>query len=234
MVWLGKLLVYCFNSEDRMDVSEQLTGLREKATKEMEAAMKAGLMDEVIKFARIIKETNDALQNGRLAVERIAAQLEPSFEVRAAVQEACPPVQLPPTSDLPSRKARGKISRDSYLRGLLSKGIHLTRLKGRAFRTSSGKHVGIAYAGERQANKWWMGLPDDHYDVVVFLCETSSGETLDFVLPPDFVNCVWGRLTLSNKQKEWHIERSGPNYELEPTKRLGQINAYRSKIDVLR
>ena len=80
-----------------------------------------------------------------------------------------------------------------------------------------------------------MGLPDAHYDVVIFLCETSSGETLDFVLPPDFVNHVWNRLSLSNKQqREWHIERNGPNYELEPKKGLGQINAYLSRLDPLR
>jgi hypothetical protein len=220
--------------EGSMDALEQLKRLRQKASEEMKAAMKAGQMDGVIKFARIIKEADDAFQNSRLVVERISAQLEPNRDVLASVEGARPFEPSPATADLPSGKARGKACRDEYLRGLISKGIHLTRLKGRAFRTSSGKQVGIAYASERQANKWWMGLPDRHYDVVILLCEASSGETLDFVLPPDFINRVWDRLSLSNKQKEWHVQRSGPNYELEPTKGLGQISAYLSRIEPLR
>jgi hypothetical protein len=213
-----------------MDAIEQLKELRDRAREKLEEAMKAGQMDVVIKFARIIKEADDALQGNRRMVERISAQMEFAPDALPAVGSS--PVRS--TANLPSRKARGKASRDEYLRGLLSKGIHLSRLKGRAFRTSSGKQVGIAYASEIQADKWWMGLPDDHYDVVVFLCETNSGETLDFVLPPDFVNHVWGHLTLSNSQREWHVGRNGPNYELEPKRRLGQLNAFLSQTDSLR
>lgn len=217
-----------------MGAIEQIARLRQKAHEKMEAAMKAGQMDGVIKFARIIKEADDALQNSRLVVERISAQLDSHPNLPSPVERPHSSERSPSSADLPSRKARGKASRDRYLRGLLSNGIQLTRLKGRAFRTSSGKQVGIAYASELQANKWWMGLPNEHYDVVILLCETSSGETLDFVLPPDFVSQVWGRLTISNKQKEWHVERSGPNYELEPTRGLGQITAYLSRVDPLR
>jgi hypothetical protein len=220
--------------EGRMKAIEQLKGLREKARQEMESAMKAGQMDGVIKFARIIKEADDALKASTLAVERISAQLE-SDDVSASTQAPRP--QGPSsTADLPSRKARGKASRDEYLRRLLAKGINLSRLTGRTFQTSSGKRVGIAYASEVVANKWWMGLPDEQYDVVILLCETSSGETLDFVLPPNFVKCVWGRFYLERDhgQREWHVERSGPNYELDPKKRLGQITAYLSRLDPLR
>ena len=217
-----------------MDIIEQLKKLRQKASGELEAAMKAGQMEGVIKFARIIKEADDALQNSKLVVERISAQLESNSDGLASVESSLPSQGLPSTADLPSRKVRGKIARETYLRGLDSNGIKLTRVRGRVFETSSGKHVGIGYASERQANKWWMGLPDERYDVVIFLCETSSGETLDFVLPPVFVKQVWNHLTSSNGQKEWHVERKGLNYELEPTKRLGQINAYRSRLDPLR
>jgi hypothetical protein len=221
--------------EGRMDAIEQLKGLRDKARQEMESAMKAGQMNGVIKFARIIKEADDALQASRLAVERISAQLESDDDVSAST-EVPRPQRPSSTADLPSRKARGKASRDEYLRRLLAKGINLSRLKGRTFQTSSGKRVGIAYASEVLANKWWMGLPDEQYDVVILLCETSSGETLDFVLPPNFVHRVWSRLTFSKeqRQREWHVVRSGPNYELDPKKRLGQITTYLSRLDPLR
>ncbi len=221
-----------------MNTTERLEALREKARKEMEAAMKAGKMDGVIKFARIIKEADDALQGISLAVERMLVQLESDHE--GFVTTGPPrPERMTATSDFPSRKERGKARRDEYLRGLLAKGIQLSRLKGRTFQTSFGKRVGIAYASEdrHHPDTWWMGLPDERYDVVVLLCETSSGHILDFVLPPDFVNRVWRRLTLSKKQseqREWHVVRSGPNYDLEPKKRLGQITTYLSRLDPLR
>ena len=218
-----------------MDVIEQLKGLREKARQDMETAMRAGQMDGVIKFARIIKEVDDSLRASSLTVERISAQLE-SDDDAPALTEA-PHLQRPSSrAELPSRKARGKACRVEYLRRLHSKGINLSRLKGRTFQTSSGKRVAIAYASETLPNTWWMGLPDEQYDVVILLCATTSGETLDFVLPPNFLNRVWGQLTLaSNKQhREWHVVRSGPNYELDPKRRLGQITPYLSRLDPLR
>ena len=208
---------------------EKLIALREKARQDMETAMRTGDMNAVIKYARIIKEADGGLQATNLAVERISAQLESDSEISTSAGGDRPPS----STDLTSRKARGKVARDEYLRRLLSKGIHLSRLKGRTFQTSSGKRVGIAYASEINPNKWWMGLPDEQYDILIFLCETSLGETLDFVLPPDFVTRVWHRLTLSNEQREWHVVKSGPNYELDPKRKLGQITVYLSRIDPL-
>lgn len=220
-----------------MDTIERLKALREKARQEMEVAMKAGKMDGVIKFARVVKEADDALQGISLAVERVSTQLESDHEAFATADRPRP-ARMTAMPDSPSRKERGKAARDEYLRKLFAKGIQLKRLKGRTFQTSSGKRVGIAYAREdrHHPDTWWMGLPDERYDVLVFLCETSSGQTLDFILPPDFVSHVWDRLTLSRKQseqREWHVVRSGPNYELEPKKGLGQITSYRS-VDPLR
>jgi hypothetical protein len=217
-----------------MVATDQLKVLRDKARQEMEAAMKAGHMDGVIKFARIIKEADEALNASKLVVERIAAQLESdaTAPIAGGVSSAPRPSS---TANSISRKERGKACRNEYLRRLLSKGINLSRLKGgRIFQSSSGKRVGIAYASE-DGNKWWMGLPDEHYDVVILLCETSSGETLDFVLPPIFVHRVWRGFSLSqNGQREWHVVRSGPNYELDPKKQLGQINPYLSRLEPLR
>jgi len=218
-----------------MDVIEKLKALREKARQDMEAAMKAAQMDGVIKFARIIKEVDDSLRASSLTVERISAQLE-SDDDAPTLTEASHLRRPSPAEESPSRKARGKACRVEYMRRLLNKGINLSRVKGRTYQTSSGKRVAIAYASETLPNTWWMGLPDEQYDVVILLCETSSGETLDFILPPNFLSRVWGQLTLASnkKHREWHVVRSGPNYELDPKRRLGQITSYLSRLDPLR
>lgn len=214
------------------DAFTKLVRLRERAREELETAMKAGQMSGVIKFARIIKEADEALQGMTLAVERIAGRLETDQDVSAPAPQQ---PSSPSSSAKRSWREQGNACRDEYLRGLRTKGIELRRLRGRLFQTASGKRVGISYASERQPDKWWMGLPDEHYDIVILLCQTSTGETLDFVLPPDFVNKVWDRLSSTNKaskkQREWHVHRSGPNYELEPKAGLGHINSYLSKLD---
>jgi len=61
-VRLGKGKAIIVKKRVPMNAIEQLKGLREKVRQEMEAAMNAGRMDGVIKFARIIKEADDALQ----------------------------------------------------------------------------------------------------------------------------------------------------------------------------
>ncbi len=94
-----------------MVATDRLKALRDKARQEMEAAMEAGHMDGVIKYARIIKEADDALNASKLVVERIAAQMESdgSAPVATAVLHAPP---WSPTANSISRKERGKACRD--------------------------------------------------------------------------------------------------------------------------
>jgi len=215
-----------------MNAFEDLKRLRERARKEMHTAMQEGETKKVVRFARILQEVDGALQAVSLAVEGIAAQLEAEGDAATADEGTRPDGSS--LADLHSARARGRASREKYLGRLLARGIQLTQLNGRTFRTSSGKRVGIAYASESHANRWRMSLPDEQYDLLVLLCETSSGETLDFVLPPHYVKTVWGRLTHSTNQREWHVQRFGRNYELEPKKRLGQITIYLSRLEPLR
>ena len=127
-----------------------------------------------------------------------------------------------------TKNERGKACRERYTRELSAKGIRLLRVKGRIYETASGRRVGIAYASEVITDKWWMGLLDDKYDVLVLLCEPNSGNLLDFVLPTDFVRKAWPLLSRNGKQREMHVQRIGVNYELEPGRGLGKINQYLS------
>jgi NACalpha-BTF3-like transcription factor len=217
-------------------VEQQLTEILDRARKEMGAAMKVNEMDHVIRFARIAKDAEAVLRNTSAEVQRLLRQMESREAVISGERPKTVGNATPLGTSEPSRKARGKAARSTWLAGLRSRGVHLRPLGGRAFQTESGHRVGIAYASELSAHpdKWWMGLPEDHYDVVVLLCEESSGNLLDFVLTPDFVSRVWPRLTLSNGQREWHVVRSGPNYEMDPKKHLGKINSYLSHFDSLR
>ena len=64
-------------------------------------------------------------------------------------------------------------------------------------------------------DRWWLGLPDEHFDFIVLLCQTDSGERLDFVFPSDFVSEVWGSLSRDSKRHvKLNVFRSGVDYEL--------------------
>jgi hypothetical protein len=98
--------------------------------------------------------------------------------------------------------------------------INLTQVKGRAhrYKTPSGKIVGMPSATELRGrpDQWFMGISDEHFDFVILLCETASGQLLDFVFPPDFIKEIWPYLHRDSKsQVKFHVLRDGVNYELK-------------------
>jgi len=213
-----------------MNSLAEFNDLRERAFQKMDAARKSGQVDEIIRYARIVQDIDAAVHNGQATLARVSALLsseDRSDEVPQEVQGANR------EGEGLSRKARGRLRREEYVHRLGSRGVHLRKLKNRGYHSSSGKVVGIGYASEVLPNKWWMGLPDEHYDILILLCETASTEILDFILPPEFVQKVWPRFTVSGKQREWHIERHGDVYELEPKKGFGSIGGYLSRLEAL-
>jgi len=89
--------------------------------------------------------------------------------------------------------------------------------------------VGIPYASELEIrpDSWFLGLADEPFEFVVLLCETSSGQMLDFPLAPEFVKGIWSALSRSNGQVKFHVLRTGATYELRiPGGQLVPITQY--------
>jgi len=63
-----------------------------------------------------------------------------------------------------------------------------------------------------------MGLPDQHFDFVVLLCQIDPARTLDFVFPATFVSEIWHSLSRQYQGNECQVKfdvRRRPNgYEL--------------------
>jgi hypothetical protein len=82
---------------------------------------------------------------------------------------------------------------------------------------------------------WFLGLADEHFDLVVLLCETASGQTLEFVIPPQVVKEIWSLLSRSPGQVKFHVSRSGPTYELRiPGGSMRPINEYLGNRSVIK
>jgi hypothetical protein len=212
-----------------METEVDVATLKKKAQDRIREALDRGCMDEVMKLAAAVQELDNASRARALAAERVASALSVAAPQGAVVKplDSHPKVAA---GVLMTKNERGKACRDTYVRKLSSGGIRLFRVKGRIYEATSGRRVGIAYASEVLADKWWMGLLDEKYDVVVLLCEPRSGDVLDFVLPTDFVRKAWPLLSRNGNQREMHVHRIGVNYELEPGKGLGKINHYLSNI----
>lgn len=216
----------------QMEKLESLISARREAERKIRAALDNGHMDEVLRLAAAAREYDNALCLLRNAAQRIVGTTEADDAVDHPVEARVPADQASAPNML-SKNARGKLRRAEYIRKLEANGIRLSHTKGRIYETASGRRVGIAYASEVIPQKWWMGLLDERYDVVVLLCESRSGKVIDFVLPPGLVHKAWPLLSRNGKQREIHVLQAGVNYELEPGKGLGKINEYRWNVKEL-
>jgi hypothetical protein len=137
-------------------------------------------------------------------------------------------VVVPRSSAHASRKARGKAARAGWLLQVAKSSVLLTHLGGRIYETSKRERVGIAYASE-QANrpdKWWLGLRDEPYSVIVLLCRDGDGNLLDFVIPFQTLSAFWSVFSRHGGQVEFHVERTGSNCALRvPGGRSVPINS---------
>lgn len=73
------------------------------------------------------------------------------------------------------------------------------------YKTPEGTRVGMAFATERQENRWFLGLPEDRFDVAVLLCETSEGP-LPFVLPEALFDQHGEQLSRSKGQVKFNVK----------------------------
>ena len=85
-----------------------------------------------------------------------------------------------PTPIMQSRHVTGGNARAQFVEDCARRGAILTPLHGKVFQTGSGKKTVIAFASELEGKpgRWWLGVKDATYDVVVLLCKPANGKTL--------------------------------------------------------
>jgi hypothetical protein len=108
----------------------------------------------------------------------------------------------------------GRTIRESFLNKLLRSGIELRQIKGAYYRTSSGSRVGIAFATERQPDRWFLGLTTNSFDHAVLLCQSETLGTIEICLPRDFFAKYGERMSLSNAQMKFNVVRKGKTFSL--------------------
>lgn len=133
--------------------------------------------------------------------------------------------------DLTPRE-RGKRLRENYLRELHKKGISINQVDGVWAKTANGSWIAIPVATERRPDRWFLGLGqndvleriDKRDGIVVLLCQSESGSTLDFVIPTPKIQEIVGSLSRSKGQLKFNLTRVGNRYHL--------IMAGRGRVDI--
>lgn len=97
---------------------------------------------------------------------------------------------VPPNPELQkTNKQKGREKGRRYRRILLkqleSEGIFLTRIRENIYNNSKGETIGIPYSSEQRPNEWFLGLPENNYHYLIFLCEKDS-HLLSFIIPKRF------------------------------------------------
>ncbi len=77
--------------------------------------------------------------------------------------------------------------REEFFKLLRSKGKTISHIR-RTLYDIDKKLVGIAYASERPntPNRWFLGLPADHYNAFILLCEDEYKQLKRFIFPETF------------------------------------------------
>jgi len=232
--------------ERNVELTSQLTSLKKKAMKKIGEA--AGEHD--ISRIRVLSEIANKIEGDLTHLTAIEERVN-SYEKELAHSTHLPssPSNLKDilkdiTENIkrvsPSRSQRrqmGQNARNRFVELGSRVGFRLIPLGGKAYRTTSGKKIGVTFANELEGkpDRWWLGIKDEHYDVVVLLCNQGSGSMLDFILPYEEIKEIWPSLSRSAGEVKFNIIREGETYSLlVPPQRRESISRFLGKYGPLK
>ena len=125
-----------------------------------------------------------------------------------------------------SAKAAAAQARSAWVVGLKAQGIFLHGHRTR-FQTARGRSVAVAFANERLANRWFLGLPDERTEVAVLLCKSVAGELHDIVLPISDLHEVWRALSRSKSGVKFNVKRDTSRFLLLVPKKKEPLDVAR-------
>lgn len=111
-------------------------------------------------------------------------------------------------------REEGFSARKTFLDAGASRGYRLMARGRTIFETPRGRKVAILFANEQRPDRWFLGMSDEKYDVVVLLCQDGAGALFDFVLPWEFLEKFWRAFSRSGGQVKFNVSRSGGNWSL--------------------
>ncbi|MEK6531076.1 MAG: hypothetical protein AABZ23_01120 [Deltaproteobacteria bacterium] len=197
-------------SNSNLELDVRLSKLKMFALKKIEEAARKGDSSVIITNTRIIEEAErlmKKLDEFKLSLDYLEKRGDSNILVDVIAVKKTESLKPSPDIDgyLTSRQ-KGKQSRALFLKKLRERNIHLNSSSAETIYTNkNGKMVGIAFATECQPFKWFLGLPERNYNVIVLLCEEQGNNTLSFILPADFCEKYKNNLSRSKGQLKFNV-----------------------------
>jgi hypothetical protein len=111
-------------------------------------------------------------------------------------------------------RGEGREARTEFIAKAKERGVPLRHVTGVLYLGPSDKKVAVAFANERAADRWFLGIPDQRYDFVVLLCKPTSGDVVALILAQATIKRVWSSLSRSKGQVKFNVGKASENYWL--------------------
>jgi hypothetical protein len=144
--------------------------------------------------------------------------------------------------EITSSKELGMRVREWYISQLQQRGVRIEQVDRVWAKTPTDLWVAIPFAKERRPNRWFLGLPETEVikrisnggTAIVLLCQSNTGDTLDFVLPQSKVQEIVPHLSKSKGQLKFNLKKVGSRYHLViPSKPTVDVSDYRGAVSIL-
>ena len=192
--------------------------MEKEALSQIGDASSKGDLEGINRLSRLVSGCRYAKSQSESLIQFVDG-LESVFKGRSATLPQILPGPLKPkgpkqTTSSRTSSGRGacKQIRGAWVDAQTSSGYLLRRISPTVYDLGDSETlVGVACATERPKipNKWFLGLPDKLYQVIVLLCQNDSGNLLDFVLPLQAFENIFQRLSRSDGQVKFHVEKNG-------------------------
>ena len=201
-------------------IKQEIESIKKKQMKALKHSVEAGNVHKIVLQTRIVEEVEQMLirhNDLENSWKHLKNKIE-SIQTKSVLQNKSilmQPLELSIQDKPLSNREIGALKRREFVRD--TKEFHditLLESKGAIFSTENGLAVGIAYASERQQNRWFLGLPDSNYYAFVLLCETKLGKINRFILPSDFYQRIRNHLSVKNNQVKFNVAKKVNSYYL--------------------
>jgi hypothetical protein len=144
--------------------------------------------------------------------------------------------------EITSSKELGMRVRDWYISQLQQRGVRIEQVDRVWAKTPTDFWVAIPFAKEQRPNRWFLGLPEAKVikrmsnggASVVLLCQSNTGDALDFVLPESKVREIVPHLSKSQGQLKFNLKKVGSRFHLViPNKPTVDVSDYKGAVSIL-
>jgi len=199
-----------------MDIDNQLVNEKTKVLKQIAESAQRGKSEEVRVAAEKLNRIESLMERYQELLRDIASLETPDNKTKPT-SYAASTVWSTEDEDLgnvgdQSGKGAARAIRTVFLTKAERFGVHLAYVKGIIYGTPTGRKVGIAAATERNADRWFLGLPSDGFDEAVLLCRPKTGDIVEIFLPKSFFDEHGRRMGRSGSQIKFNVSRRGSDY----------------------